>query len=272
MARIRTVLFIAIVMFMPVISPAYGGVDTDVLTREYLINNEWGPNVGELGLFFKFSGDTFKTGANFEGGAYYSGTYEIVDKKLVLKITQAGEGRALIGKSLIYKLAYDSDAIYFTKYLALENGEKYKDSDLRKLWNHNTIVKNGQSRIFQNIKSVTINDLAAIKDSTSYYQFPREDSKRFMFSIFDDNTMKRGDWSYTVPLEILHQPYLNGKIRLILRTVEKDKKSRYWYCIDLPIGNGGYDHLKLEGSNKDWNKASIGWIKETDVQKITTRK
>ena len=103
------------------ISPACGD-DADALTKEYLRNNEWGPNIGELGLSFKFAIDnTFKTEANFEGGAYYSGAYEITDKKLVLKIIKAGEGRELIGKELIYKLVHDYDATYFTKYLELEN-------------------------------------------------------------------------------------------------------------------------------------------------------
>lgn len=255
------------------ISHVYGGAAEDVLSKEYLINSEWGPDIGELGLTFKFAIDgTFKTDANFEGGAYYSGAYKIVDKKLTLKIIKAGEGRELIGKTLIYNLAYDNEAIYFTQYLALESGENYKDSDLKKLWNHSIVVKNGQRRIFQNIKVITINDLAAIKDSTSYHEFPRENSKRFMFSIFDDKHDRVSDWSYTVPAEILRQPYLDGRIRLILRTAEKDRKSRYWYCIDLPIGIGGYDRLKLEGSDKEWNKRSIGWIKETDIVKMRPRK
>ncbi len=117
-----------------------------------------------------------------------------------------------------------------------------------------------------------MNDLVAIKDMTSYYEFPHGDSKRFMFSIFDDKHDKLSDWSYTVPAEILRQPYLDGRVRLILRTAEKDNKNRYWYCIDLPIGNGGYDRLKLEGSRTEWNKRSIGWIKQTDIVKIRPRK
>ncbi len=271
MDKLASALLIVIVMLTPVLSPVYGRT-ADALTKEYLINNEWGPDIGELGLFFKFSGDTFKTDSNFEGGAFYSGTYEIVGDKLSLKILKAGEGRELIGKTLIYDLMYDYDAIYFTQYLVLENGENYKDSELKKLWNHSTIVKNGQNRIFHNVKTITTNDLVAIKDTTSYYEFPRKDSKRFIFSIFDDKHDKLSDWSYTVPAEILRQPYLAGQIRLILRTAEKDGKNRYWYCIDLPIGNGGYDRLKLEGSDKEWNKRSVGWIKETDIVKKRPRK
>ncbi len=75
------------------------------MTKDYLINNEWGPNFGKLELYFKFAKDnTFKTETNFEGGAGYSGTYKIANQKLVLKIISAGEGREFIGKELIYAL------------------------------------------------------------------------------------------------------------------------------------------------------------------------
>lgn len=272
MARIAIVLFIALSILLTTTFPTYGK-STDVLTKEYLTHNEWGPDIGDLGLYFKFSpDDTFKTDANFEGGAYYSGSYEITGKKLVLKIIKAGEGRELIGKTLIYNLAHDNNAIYFTEHLALEHGENYKDSDLRELWNHGTVVKNGGKRVYQNIKAITTNDLATIKDATYYFEFPRDDSKRFMFSIFDDKHDKLTDWSYTVPVEILRQPYIDGQIRLILRTAEKDYKNIYWYCIDLPIGIGGYDRLKLDGSDKEWNKRSIGWIKQTNIVKTRPRK
>lgn len=271
MARLTIALFTIIVMLMPVVSPA--NTATDVLTKESLVNNEWGPNIGELGLYFHFTTDnTFRTDANFEGGAGYSGTYEIADRKLVLNIIKAGEGKELIGKELIYQLASDNNAIYFTKYLALENGENYKGRMLWKLWNHKAIVKNGQKRTFQGEKVVTINDLATIKENTTYYQFPQKTSKRFMFSILDDNSMKSSDWSYTVPSEILKRPYLDGKIKLLLRTTEKDQKNGFWYCIVLPVGTGGYDGLRIEKSDKFWNGANIGWIKETDIMKINSRK
>lgn len=272
MANFITALFIVVVMFLPGTSPAFGGA-INVLTKEYLLNNEWGPDLADLGLYFKFAPDnTFKTGSNYEGGDYYIGTYEITDNKLILKISKAGDsGRDLIGTTLAYTLTYDKAATYFDTFLDLENSTNYQDRTIKKLWNHKSVVKNGQKRIFQKIKVVTINDLAEIKETTVYHQFPREDSNRFMFSIFDDKNLKESDWSLTIPADYLHQPFLNGKIRLIFRTLEKDNKNRYWYCIDLPVGNGGYDRLKLEGSDKEWNKRSIGWIKQTDVVKINPR-
>lgn len=273
MARTANVLFMILVMFVPVISPGVGSA-ADVLTKNYLMDNEWGPDIGDLGLYFKFAPDnTFKTDSNYEGGDFYIGTYQVTGNKLALKISKAGgESRDLIGKTLAYTLVYDNDAIYFTTYLDLANSSNYQDRTIKKLWNHNAIVKNGQKRIFQKMRTKTINNLATIKDTTSYYEFPREGSKRFMFSIFDDKHDKVSEWSYTVPAEVLRQPYLNGQIRLILRTAERDNNNLYWYCIDLPIGNGGYDGLKLEGSGKEWNKSSLGWIKQTDIVKITPRK
>lgn len=271
MVRVTNLLLIVIANFLPVMSPAYAG-NADLLGKEILINNEWGPNFGELGLYFKFAKDnTFKTETNFEGGAGYSGTYKIAGQKLVLKIITAGEGKEFIGKELIYRLFSDDAAIFFTKFLELENGEKYWDVDIRKLWNQRELVNNDQRLVFQNIKAVTINDFATIKESTSYYQFPKEDSKRFMFSVYDDKTMKSSDLSYVIPAQRLHEPYLDGLIQLILRTTEKDDKNRYWYCIVLPVSNGSYDHLRLEGSDKGWDGKSIGWIKETDIVKIKSR-
>lgn len=246
------------------------GDNADVLTKKYLRNNKWGPNIGELGLYFEFAADnTFKTDANFEGGAYYSGKYEINNKRLVLKIIKAGEGQELIGKELSYKVVSDNNAIYFTTYLELENSENYKDVAIKKIWNHSAIVKNGEKRNYQNSKVETISDIAILNENTNYYQFPSASSKRFMFSIHDSKADKLAELSYIVPPQAFW--FSDKKAQLILRTVEKDSSNIRWYYIDLPVDNGGYDIVKIEGSADYWNGSSLGWIKETDIIKITRK-
>lgn len=94
----------------------------DVSSQNYLIRNEWGPEIGHLGLYFEFASDnTFKTDANFEGGSYYSGTYEFKDDKVKLKIVNAGEWPELKGRELTYRLKQDNNSIFFTEYLEIEN-------------------------------------------------------------------------------------------------------------------------------------------------------
>ncbi len=87
MARTTNFLFLILAMFVSVISSKVGSA-ADVLTKNYLMNNVWGPDIGELGLYFKFTPDnTFKTDSNYEGGDFYSGTYQITGNKLTLKIS-----------------------------------------------------------------------------------------------------------------------------------------------------------------------------------------
>jgi len=242
----------------------------DNATQNYLTLNEWGPDMGHLGLYFEFApNNTFKTDANFEGGAYYSGTYEFKDDKLKLKIVNPGEWPELKGKELTYRLKQDNAGIFFTEALELENADFYKDIDLKKLLNQRKIVANDQKRIYQNTPVLTINKSATINDGTNYYQEPNENSKRIMFSIFDDSKDKPGDWSYVVPTEVLQAA--SGGVQLIARTIEKDDKNRYWYCILLPVGSGRYDMIKIEGSDKSWPGLDVGWIKDTDVKKIEAK-
>jgi hypothetical protein len=239
----------------------------DVLSKEDLTSNDWGPNVGELGLFFKFALDgSFKTEANFEGDGYYSGTYEINGNRLVLKIIKADTNRGLIGKNLAYQLVQDKKAIYFFKYLALETSEKHWDGDIKKLWNQSNIVKNGEHRIYQDINVETLNNIAVIKEKTNYYQFPSTGSKRFMFSAHDDGTDKNSELSHTIPLNILQSKKM--QVQLILKTIKQDSDGHYWYCIYLPVGTGGYDSVILEGSTTPWSGSNFGWIKEIDLIEI----
>lgn len=142
--------------------------------------------------------------------------------------------------------------------------DSFKDIDLKKLWNQRKIVANNQKRIYQSIAAQTMNNTAEIKDDANYYQGPSEDSRRFMFSIWDDINDKMGDWTHSVPSR-------TGRVQLILRTLRKDSKNLYWYFITLPVGNGRYDSIKLEGSSKNWYGPSVGWIKETDVLKIEVK-
>jgi hypothetical protein len=230
------------------------------LTNEYLINNEWGPNIGDIGLYFHFKNDNaFETGANFEGGEYYGGSYHIVNNKLILKIDVATEDPASKGKQVKYSLTRDKNNIFFNEYLKLEGNSFY----IKQIWNQKAFVNNGQKVIFNKIDVETINNLAIIRNETNYYQRPDENSPRFMFSISDDNTYKYSDWLLTVPSDILAY-----KVQLILKTTKKDNKGRYWYCIVLPVGTGGYDRVRLETSTDEWAESNIGWIKETDVKQI----
>ncbi len=240
---------------------------TDVSSQNYLTRSEWGPEIGHLGLYFVFApNNTFKTDANFEGGAYYSGTYEFKDNKLKLKIGNPGEWPELKDKELTYRLKQSDTSIFFTECLELENGDSVKDINLKKMWSQSKIVAKDQKRSYQNVAVQTINNFAGIKDDTNYYQSPSENSKRFMFSIHDDKNDKLGNWTLVVPVEV-HQ----GRIQLILRTVQRDDKNRYWYLIILPVGNGRYDLIKTEGSSENWYGPSVGWIKETDIKKIEAK-
>lgn len=270
MFRIRNLLFIFAVVFIAINSFAIDGY-SEVLSKEYLVNNEWGPDIGDSGLFFTFSmehslDNTFRTAANFEGGAYYSGTYKISDNRLFLKINEAGESPELIGKELSYKLVRDTNTIFFTKYLELENRNHYKHIDrwITKLWNHNTIVKNGEKRIYRNRKVETINNLAIVKETTNYYQFPSATSKRVMFSIQDKNG-QNSPWAYRIPPET--DWFKNRQVQLILRTTELDSNKQRWYYIRLPLGCT-YDSVKVEGTSDYWHGSELGWIKEKDIERI----
>lgn len=257
--RLRFYGTIFLMLLMPLVSCEYEDKQ-EKLTKEYLINNEWGPNIGELGLFFYFSKDnTFRTGTNFEGGEGYAGTYEIINNKLILKINIATEDPSSKGKQVKYSLTRDKNNIFFNEYLKLEGNSFY----IKQIWNQKSLVKNGQRLIYNNTDVETINNLALIEAETHYYRNPAYNSPRFMFSIWDDKLDKLSDWLFTVPSDIL-----TYKIQLILKTTKKDSKSRYWYCIVLPIGIGGYDRVRLETSTDEWDGSNIGWIKETDIKQI----
>lgn len=269
MSKTRSLLFIFTAVFIAINSFAID-CNSEVLTQEYLVNNEWGPDIGDLGLYFKFTMyGTFTTEINCEGGAYYSGTYKISGNRLIVKIMEQGENRELIGKELSYKLVHDNNTIYFTKYLKLENSDHYKaiDSCIKKLWNQGSIVKNGEKRIYRNRKVETINNLAIVKETTNYYQFPSAASKRYMFSIHDSMTDTHTPFSYVVPPQA-DWWFKTKQVRLILRTTELDSNKQRWYYIVLPVGNGGYDDVKIEGLSYDENGCSLGWIKETEIERI----
>lgn len=249
-----------ILLFLIVPLVSYGaGNKKEKLTKEYLVSNEWGPNIGELGLYFKFKKDnSFRTGANFEGGEYYAGTYRIENNKLLLKINIATEDPASKGRQVKYSLNSGENNIFFNKYLKLEGNSFY----IKQIWNQKSFVKNGQRLIFNNIDVETINNQAIIKDKTTFYQYPNDNSQRFMFSIYDDNTNKYSDWLLTVPADILP-----CKVQLISKTTKKDSKGSYWYCIVLPEGAA----VRLETSTAEWSESNIGWIKETDIKQILKR-
>ena len=265
---IYTAFIIAVIMLNAISCTKDKSADNS--TQSYLTRNEWGPDIGHLGLYFEFSpNNTFKTASNFEGGAYYSGTYEFKDDKLKMKIIDPGEWPELKGKELTYRLKQDNAGIFFEEALELENADSYKDIDLKKLWNQRKIVANDQKRVYQNIPVQTINKSATINDGANFYQEPNENSKRIMFSIHDDRKGKLSEWSYVVPAEVLQAA--SGGVQLIARTIEKNDKNRYWFCILLPVGSGRYDMIKIEGSDKPWAGPDVGWIKDTDIKKIEVK-
>ncbi len=266
----KTIIFqrcIFTIFFFFLLSPIISDGADQELSKEYLVNNEWGPNIGELGVFFKFKKNkTYQTEINFEGGEFYQGTYDVVNQKLLLKINETIEEPKLKGQTFTYTLKRDDNEIFFNEYLNLEGNGIY----IKKIWNQKSIVKNGKKLKYQNTDVETINNAAIIKDSTHYYQRPNDKSPRFMFSIWDGKLDKTSDWLFAIPSEILAS--INREVHLILKTTKKDNKGRYWFCIVLPVGTGGYDRVRLEGSANEWDGSNIGWIKGTDIKEIKPKK
>jgi hypothetical protein len=267
--KMKTIIFLrcisAIFLFF-LLTPIISAGADQKLSKEYLLNNEWGPNIGELGVFFKFKNNkTYKTEINFEGGEFYQGTYDVVNGKLALKLNESTEEPKLKGQTFSYTLMRDDNEIFFNEYLKLEGNVIYID----KIWNQKAIVKNGKKMKYQSTDVETINNLARIKDSSHYYQKPNEKSPRFMFSIWNDKTDKISAWSLAIPSDVLAS--VKREVQLILRTTKKDNKGRYWYCIVLPVGTGGYDRVRLENTSAEWTGSNIAWIKETEIKQIIQR-
>ena len=204
--------------------------DAQSLTTDYLTSGSWGPE-NLLGMKIKFTRDgRFESDISFgQAGTEASGSYTIVKGKLNLSIEKSEPERSIAG--LILKngtLFSEPGSPKYRTYILFKGKELeqiYFKNEL-KIWDHNTLVKEGDPLKINGRAAVAMGAKEGITTAVLKMRETPSSTAKEIHYTYDDV-----DETYTV--KALPK---DTSLIILARTKDTDKVGKYnnyWYYVEF---------------------------------------
>lgn len=229
-----------------------------ILTKEYLVSSEWGPEAGPYGMHIKFNADgTFNEQfAGETGDLPVSGSFQIKNNSVTLKVEKyAGktfeEAQKTHGSNAVYisdrtlTLEKSDSSLYFIDYLANDGRIAY--------WNRSSKVPEDKERQYESYILITVQKNLKPKINAALKFRPYTTSANYSFNDCDP-TCETG--SAHKLSEIYKGILARTQFKGTLNGAED-----YWYLaqVDVPW----YSVAKL---NKEIATVSLAWIHGSELE------
>lgn len=236
--------------------------DSPIITKEMLVQNEWGAENGGMGKWIEFLEDgTFNT-INKEPTEYYkySGDFRIEDNVLILDINYFNDEPIDetefkgVTRTRIFTLEDTVLSLYLTHFL-----EEYK-SLYRKYWNQGSTIPKGSTRIlegqiFDPVLIPVSKTLRPSNDADIYTQ-PNANSgiMAFLGSCAPDCEDRLVYTAKDVVFKVIARTNFREKVNGV---------EDYWYYVDLESGWG--TSLYVDGKDLE-HGGQFGWIHGSEIK------
>lgn len=231
------------------------------ITREDIINTEWGPETGYhlLATYIKFYKDgTVRFRSMDQGGGWQvDTTYAIFDGTINVDFPAKVYDKKSDTFTLRYDLIVDSPSVYFSKSLILLNYKVlteyisvYVLDEIKKVWDYQSPVKPGKKMTIDNNELITTGPLIAYTtDNLNMRDAPSLKGRQLVIIVemMEDVT----DTFLKKDTEVLVLGKTEKKMKI-------NKWENYWYLIKAPVFR--YYSLKYKNSEEYYKGNGLVWV------------